>query len=114
MNNKSKTLQALKALGVGRAPLRIDSQAKYAAVADGRADIYLRTMSSPDYRERVWDHAAGALIVSEAGGMVTDLYGESLDFSLGNRLENNRGVLATNGHLHEAMLAALREVGAEG
>lgn len=110
--DQSVSAQALRALGVGRAPLRIDSQAKYAAVADGRADIYLRTMSSPDYRERVWDHAAGALIVSEAGGRVTDLYGEALDFSLGNRLENNRGVLATNGHLHEATLAALQEVGA--
>jgi 3'(2'), 5'-bisphosphate nucleotidase len=110
--DQSVSAQTLRVLGVGRAPLRIDSQAKYAAVADGRADIYLRTMSSPDYRERVWDHAAGALIVSEAGGRVTDLYGEPLDFSLGSRLESNRGVLATNGHLHEATLAALREVGA--
>ena len=101
--------RVLETLGTKQAVLRLDSQAKYAAIADGRADIYLRTMSSPDYRERVWDHAAGALIVSEAGGKVTDLYGSELDFSLGEKLSANRGILATNGHLHEAVLAALAE-----
>jgi 3'(2'), 5'-bisphosphate nucleotidase len=112
--DQGASARALAALGVSRPGLRLDSQAKYAAVADGRADLYLRTMSSPDYRERVWDHAAGALIVSEAGGLVTDLYGEPLDFSRGTRLETNRGVLATNGHLHSAALAALREAGVAG
>jgi 3'(2'), 5'-bisphosphate nucleotidase len=112
--DQDASARTLAALGVSQPPLRIDSQAKYAAVADGRAEFYLRTMSSPDYRERVWDHAAGALVVSEAGGTVTDLYGEPLDFSLGTRLEANRGVLATNGHLHAAALAALREAGVAG
>lgn len=103
----STSARVLATLGTSQAPLRIDSQAKYIAIADGRADLYLRTMSAPDYRERVWDHAAGALIVAEAGGKVTDLYGQPLDFSLGERLTANRGILATNGHLHAATLQAL-------
>jgi 3'(2'), 5'-bisphosphate nucleotidase len=113
-NDPTAVNETLAALGVTQAALRMDSQAKYAAVADGRAEVYLRTMSSPDYRERVWDHAAGALIVSEAGGTVTDLYGQPLDFSRQPRLEDNRGVLATNSHLHAATLDALRQAGVTG
>jgi len=99
----------LKTAGVGGQPVRMDSQAKYAAVADGRAEIYLR-MQKDGYRERIWDHAAGALIVQEAGGIVTDLDGKPLDFSLGQTLEQNRGILATGSQpIHDAMLAAIRQ-----
>ena len=62
-------------LGITAPPLRMDSQAKYAVVARGEADIYLRLPTRADYREKIWDHAAGALIVAEAGGVVTDIYG---------------------------------------
>ena len=59
------------------------------------------------YRERIWDHAAGSLIVEEAGGQVTDLEGASLDFSAGWTLLRNRGMIATNGRLHHQLLSAL-------
>lgn len=94
--------------GFGGGWVRIDSQAKYAAVAAGLAEVYLRPVSRPDWRERVWDHAAGAAIVIAAGGTVTDLDGRDLDFTTGPTLEHNRGVVATNGAVHEAVLAALR------
>jgi 3'(2'), 5'-bisphosphate nucleotidase len=61
----------------------------------------------PDYRERIWDQAAGSILVEEAGGRVTDLDGKSLDFSWGRTLAANRGVLATNGVAHEIVLAGL-------
>jgi len=32
------------------------------------ADVYLRMPVTVDYRENLWDHAAGARIVEEAGG----------------------------------------------
>ncbi len=103
-----------QALGTAAEPVRMDSQAKYAVLAAGGAEVYLRLLSpsKPDYREKIWDQAAGALIVEEAGGKVTDLDGKPLDFSTGRRLIANRGVLATNGHLHAAVLDALRAVGA--
>lgn len=94
--------------GVTRQPLRMDSQAKYAAVADARAEIYIRQSKEQGYAERVWDHAAGALIAEEAGGRVTDLDGKPLDFSTGERMTRNRGVLATAGPPHEALLAAVQ------
>jgi 3'(2'), 5'-bisphosphate nucleotidase len=97
----------LKQAGVHGLPVRIDSQAKYFAVADGRAEIYIRNSRSPEYRENVWDHAAGVLIVQEAGGRVTDLDGRPIDFTHGSKLERNRGILATNGPVHDALLSAI-------
>ncbi len=97
-------------LGITAAPLRMDSQAKYAAVARGEADIYLRLPTRADYREKIWDHAAGALIVSEAGGTVTDIHGNVLEFHHGRELAANRGVIVTNGRLHDRVLAAIRDL----
>ncbi|MDM8552306.1 3'(2'),5'-bisphosphate nucleotidase, partial [Desulfobacterales bacterium HSG2] len=97
-------------LGITSPPYRIDSQAKYAAVACGSASIYLRLPGNKEYREKIWDHAAGAVIVSEAGGQVTDFGGKALDFSISRKLEGNTGILATNGHLHQQVLRAISEV----
>ncbi len=98
-------------LGLAAAPLRMDSQAKYAVVARGEADIYLRLPTRADYREKIWDHAAGALIVAEAGGVVTDISGRPLDFRHGRELTVNRGVIVTNGRLHERVIEAVRAIG---
>jgi 3'(2'), 5'-bisphosphate nucleotidase len=65
---------------------------------------------SPDYEEKIWDQAAGALIVEEAGGKISDLDGKALDFTQGRTLNNNRGVLASNEILHEDALEAIRSV----
>ena len=97
-------------LGVTAAPVRMDSQCKYGAIARGDASIYLRLPSSATYREKIWDHAAGFIVVTEAGGTVTDAFGRKLDFSLGRTLDTNRGVVATNGLLHRKVLAAAAAV----
>jgi HAL2 family 3'(2'),5'-bisphosphate nucleotidase len=100
-------------LGVTAPPCRMDSQAKYAAVARGEASIYLRLPRSADYREKIWDHAAGTILVQEAGGRVTDFFGKPLDFSHGKTLENNRGIVASNGVLHDAILETIQQSMAE-
>lgn len=97
-------------LGVMAPPIRIDSQCKYAALARGDASIYMRLPTGDDYVEKIWDHAAGWIIVKEAGGEVTDVYGKPLDFSLGRELRRNTGVLGTNGKLHPKVLDAVRQV----
>ena len=94
-------------LGLQAEPVRLDSQAKYATVADGGAEIYLRLPVDANYQEKIWDHAAGSLVVTEAGGTVTDTQGQTLDFSLGRTLSANSGVVVTNGTLHEQVLAAV-------
>jgi 3'(2'), 5'-bisphosphate nucleotidase len=97
-----------KRLGITADPIRIDSQAKYAMVARGESDIYLRLpRPGTDYTERIWDHAAGSLVVEAAGGTVTDMHGEPLDFTHGHLLKANTGVVATNGPVHGEVIDAL-------
>jgi 3'(2'), 5'-bisphosphate nucleotidase len=98
-------------LGITAKPRRMDSQAKYAVVARGEADIYLRLPTRSDYREKIWDHAAGSLIVTEAGGTVTDMSGHPLEFHHGRELTANQGVIVTNGRLHDQVVAAVWQAG---
>eukprot|EP00539_Tryblionella_compressa_P002080 CAMPEP_0178734886 /NCGR_PEP_ID=MMETSP0744-20121128/1589_1 /TAXON_ID=913974 /ORGANISM="Nitzschia punctata, Strain CCMP561" /LENGTH=327 /DNA_ID=CAMNT_0020387209 /DNA_START=194 /DNA_END=1177 /DNA_ORIENTATION=+ len=65
-------------------------------VASGRLTAYW----TPD--ECAWDIAAGALLVSEAGGRVTDAKG--YDYTL-----RTRSLVASNGMVHDDILAVLRE-----
>ena len=94
-SNQDQSAQIAARLGIHKAPYRIDSQCKYAAVARGDAAIYLRLPTRADYVEKIWDHAAGCRIVTEAGGTVTDVHGRPLDFGLGRKLTENRGVNST-------------------
>lgn len=100
-------------LGITADPVRLDSQAKYAVVARGEADIYMRLPTRPGYVEKIWDHAAGSLVVTEAGGRVTDIHGKPLAFDQGWGLQQNRGVIVTNGPLHDQVIAALKAVGVQ-
>ncbi len=106
-NDSEKIAQVL---GVTAEPIRIDSQCKYAVIARGDASIYLRLPTRKDYMEKIWDHAAGCIIVEEAGGKVTDIFGKNLDFSQGKTLSNNTGVVGTNGELHDLVISAVIEV----
>lgn len=110
-SDHSASARVAEALDLKVEPMRMDSQAKYAAVACGEADIYLRLPTRADYREKVWDHAAGLAVVEAAGGKVTDVDGKPLDFTHGRTLAQNRGIVATsnaNG-LHDRVLSAVKE-----
>ena len=112
--NTSQVDAFKQALGSKADPVRMDSQVKYALLAAGKGEIYLRLLSPDrmDYREKIWDQAAGSIIVEEAGGIVTDLDGKPLDFSQGRTLKNNRGICASNKSMHKKSLEALLSVGA--
>ena len=112
--NISQVDQFQNELGGQADPVRMDSQVKYALLAGGKGEIYLRLLSPgrKEYREKIWDQAAGSVIVEEAGGKITDLDGNPLDFSQGRTLKNNRGICATNGLLHTEALAALKVINA--
>lgn len=65
-------------------------------VAASRFDAFFEESLQP------WDVLAGGLIIEEAGGRVSDFDGGSIGLQ-------GAQVLASNGRLHEAMLALLRE-----
>jgi 3'(2'), 5'-bisphosphate nucleotidase len=99
-------------LGLSPPPIAVDSQAKYLIIAGGQAELLIRLLPSarPDYKEKLWDVAAGALVIEEAGGRVSDLHGEPLDLTAGRELTRNTGSLVSNGHLHQAVLSAVTAV----
>ncbi|KAL8860618.1 MAG: hypothetical protein Q9178_002971 [Gyalolechia marmorata] len=99
-----------KRLGITKESVRMDSQAKYGSIARGAGELYLRLPVRKDYEEKIWDHAAGDLIVREAGGEVTDAEGKRLDFGIGRTLKDNKGVVAAPRGVHGKVLEVVKEV----
>ena len=100
--------RVLRSLGNVQSPLLMDSQAKQVTVAAGASDLLMRFPPNAEFHDAVWDQAAGSLLIEEAGGRVTDLAGEPLDFTAGRRLLRNTGMVASNGLLHRAALEAVQ------
>ncbi|KAI9205389.1 uncharacterized protein BJ171DRAFT_581074 [Polychytrium aggregatum] len=103
-------------LGIHRPSVRMDSQCKYGVVARGEAGLYLRLPVDDTYVEKIWDHAAGSLVVTEAGGFVSDANGRPLDFTQGRYLTANRGIVATcafdgqqKSRIHSTVLSAVAQ-----
>ena len=109
-SNRGATERIIDNIGTEGEPARLDSQCKYALVARGQADGYLRLPTSKEYVEKIWDHAAGMCIATEAGAIVSDVTGASLDFSQGSRLEKNRGVICAINGLHQRIIATIDEL----
>ena len=81
-----------------RAVRRMGSAVLYLAwLAAGRLDGYW------ELRLGAWDVAAGSLLITEAGGRVTDLAGGPLDLAA-------PAVVASNGRIHGALLGVLKEI----
>jgi len=101
--------RVLRELRSDASPILMDGQTKHVLLAAGAAELLMRIPTDPLYREAIWDQAAGALIVEEAGGRVTDLDGLALDFTTGRHLLRNTGIVASNSLLHDAVLDVVRQ-----
>jgi 3'(2'), 5'-bisphosphate nucleotidase len=92
-----------KAIGC-RAPVALGSSGlKAVVVATGEYDIYVQ----PGRAGMRWDACSGEALVRAAGGAMSEASGATLDYS-SPEIVNARGLLATNGLLHERVIAALR------
>lgn len=109
-SNQGDSAKIAQKLGITKPSVRMDSQAKYGSIARGAGDIYLRLPTSKTYQEKIWDHAAGDLIVREAGGQVTDVLGRRLDFGHGRTLAENKGVIAAPAAVHDQVIKVVQEV----
>lgn len=95
----------LEATGAERAIRTYSAGIKLAQVARGEADLYLG-----DYLTlRDWDVAAGHVLVTEAGGRVTSIDGEPIRYDGSGKSLCARGIVASNGGVHEAALAAIAD-----
>ncbi len=102
----SKRAPLVIALNPGKVPETYSAGVKLALVARGEADIYVN-----DYNAfHDWDIAAGHLLVTEAGGRVTNFRGEELLYGLPGAWQR-QGLLATNGLVHDASMAKLPVLG---
>lgn len=62
-----------------------------------------------DYREKIWDHCAGSVVVEAAGGCVSDALGDPLDFSQGRYLNIHKGIVAAAPELHSKLTNLFQE-----
>ena len=76
---------------------------KIGLLAQQKADLYIHL--SP--RTKFWDTCAPQIILEEAGGKLTDLFGKEIIYDIQDT-QNYNGVLATNGTAHETVLAHLK------
>lgn len=94
----------LEGFGAARAISTYSAGIKLAQVARGETDLYLG-----DYLTlRDWDVCAGHILVTEAGGQVTSVDGDSILYDGSGESLRRRGILATNASLHEPALQVLR------
>ena len=110
-SKQDTSARILQELGATGKPARLDSQCKYAVVARGQADVYLRIPTSKTYIEKIWDHAAGAIIATEAGAVVSDITGAALDFTQGRLLKANRGIVCAARGVHQRVIDCIDRLG---
>ena len=103
-------LDIASGLGINQKAIKSDSQCKYTLLAQGDISIYLRLPKKPGHREYIWDHAAGKIILEEAGGKVTDIFGNDLKFLHSNKLAQNIGIIATNSVVHNKVVSISQKI----
>ena len=81
-----------------------DSALKFCAIAEGEADFYPRSEAS-----REWETAAGQIIVTEAGGVMTDLKGKPFTYNKAGLVNGPFLVAPSFGWLEEMDLLDCRK-----
>jgi 3'(2'), 5'-bisphosphate nucleotidase len=81
---------------------------KVALIAERECDIYIH----PSPRTKLWDTCAPEMILEEAGGRFTDLFGRDIDYSRRD-LQNWDGIVASNAASHAAAIEHLKPLLAE-
>ena len=73
---------------------------KLCLIAMGLRDLYV----NPQAKTKVWDTCAPEAILTGAGGTLSDLFGDPIDYA---ELKQRRGLVASNGHVHDEVIAKL-------
>ena len=100
--------QIISHFGFERSARRGSVGLKVSLIADREADLYIH----PSPRTKLWDTCAPQIVLEEAGGKMTDLFGFDLRYDKRD-LYNRNGILATNGISHDKVVARLAPLLAE-
>ena len=83
----------------------IGSSLKVARISGGEAEMYITTTD----RMKEWDSCASFCILGEAGGKMTDIFGNTLTYN--NKVVNHlHGIVASNGVIHERIIEGLKKL----
>lgn len=81
---------------------------KTGLIATKICDVYIH----PSPWTKLWDTCAPQIILEEAGGRLTDLFGSEMRYDQAD-LQNRNGIVATNGAAHQSVVEHLKPVLAE-
>ncbi len=100
-----KMSQIVRDLGLRKEVGRGSVGVKIGMIAEQICDLYVHL--SP--RTKFWDTCGPQVILEEAGGILTDLFGNEFRYDVGN-VQNLNGILASNGAVHKAAVEALNPI----
>src|SRR6266700_5807981 len=100
--------RVVKAFGVKQEVRRGSVGIKVGLLVERRCDLYVHL--SP--RTKQWDTCAPQVILSEAGGSFSDLFGQPLCYNL-PEVQNRNGIVASNGSAHNTIITKLAPLLAE-
>jgi 3'(2'), 5'-bisphosphate nucleotidase len=92
-----------KALGIKKETKRGSVGVKVGLLTTGECDLYIHLSA----RTKYWDTCAPQIILEEAGGKFTDIFGAEYRYDEAD-VQNHNGLVATNGFAHAAVLKAIK------
>jgi len=95
--------KVVKTLGLKDEVLRGSVGIKVGLIVEQQCDVYIHL--SP--RTKQWDTCAPEVILNEAGGRITDLFGKPLRYNRA-QVQNRNGVVASNGAAHDVIIELLQ------
>jgi 3'(2'), 5'-bisphosphate nucleotidase len=88
-------------LGIGDEQNMGSVGVKLCVIASGGRDLYV----NPQTKTKAWDTCAPEAILVPAGGRLSDLFGNPMDYT--RELGHHRGLVASNGRIHGEVVAKL-------
>ena len=107
-HRSSRMDKVVQAFGLQEEVNRGSVGIKVGLIVEQQCDLYVHL--SPQTKQ--WDTCAPEIILSEAGGTLTDLFGRPLDYNRSD-LQNRNGIVASNGAAHSKIIEALAPLMAE-
>jgi 3'(2'), 5'-bisphosphate nucleotidase len=78
---------------------------KVGLIVEQTCDLYIH----PSPRTKLWDTCAPQIILEEAGGRFTDLFGYPIRYDIAD-LQNHNGIIATSGEVHEDVVEHMKPI----